>query len=64
MAHTEDLIGTAEAARILGRSPRTVHRLVDSGDLTPVIKAPGGPAGTFLFRRADIEAQAAKEPAA
>lgn len=55
MAHTEDLIGTAEAARILGRSHRTVHRMVRDGDLTPAIKAPGGPAGAFLFHRADVE---------
>ena len=55
MPHTEDLIGTAEAARILGRSPRTVHRMVDAGDLTPALTAPGGPAGAYLFRRADVE---------
>lgn len=54
MPHTEDLIGTAEAARILGRSPRTVHRLVEAGDLTPAVTAPGGHHGTFLFRRDDI----------
>jgi excisionase family DNA binding protein len=53
---TEALIGTAEAARILGKSPRTVHRLVDSGKLTPAFVAPGGYAGSFLFRRSDVEA--------
>ena len=52
---TEDLIGTAEAARILGKSPRTVHRLVDSGDLTPALTAPGGRAGAYLFHRSDVE---------
>lgn len=55
MPHTEDLIGTAEAARILGRSHRTVHRMVRDGGLTPAITAPGGPSGAFLFRRADVE---------
>ena len=55
MQHTEDLIGTAEAARILGRSHRTVHRMVRDGGLTPAITAPGGHHGTFLFRRADVE---------
>lgn len=61
---TEDLIGTAEAARILGKSPRTVHRLVDSGDLTPAITAPGGHHGTFLFRRGDVEKLAQPEAVA
>lgn len=52
----EPLIGTAEAARILGGvSHRTVHRLVESGDLTPAMTAPGGPSGAFLFNRADVE---------
>lgn len=55
MPHTEDLIGTAEAARILGRSHRTVHRMVRDGGLTPAITAPGGHHGTFLFRRSDVE---------
>ena len=54
MPHTEDLIGTAEAARILGRSPRTVHRMVATGDLTPALTAPGGPSGSYLFRRAEV----------
>lgn len=50
-----DLIGTAEAARIIGKSPRTIHRLVSSGLLTPAIVAPGGHSGSYLFERADIE---------
>lgn len=60
MTTPPDLIGSAEAARILGKSPRTIHRLVDSGALTPAVHAPGGYAGTFLFRRDDIEALAEK----
>ena len=51
-----ELIGTAEAAQILGKSHRTIHRLVKSGDLKPAMTAPGGPSGVFLFRRADVEA--------
>ena len=53
-----ELIGSAEAARILGKSPRTVHRLVEAGNLTPAMTAPGGRAGAFLFRRSDVEALA------
>ena len=52
----DQLIGTAEAARILEKSPRTVHRLVETGELTPAMTAPGGPSGVFLFRKADVEA--------
>ena len=55
MNETTELIGTAEAARILGKSPRTVHRMVAAGSLTPAVTAPGGFAGAFLFRRTDIE---------
>lgn len=56
MPHTNPpLIGTAEAARMLGKSPRTVHRLVAAGNLTPAMTAPGGRVGVFLFNRSDIE---------
>lgn len=52
---TGSLIGSAEAARILGKSPRTIHRLVKSGDLTPVYTAPGGQHGSYLFERDAVE---------
>lgn len=55
MTSSPDLVGTVEAARILGKSPRTVHRMVKAGVLTPVITAPGGFAGSYLFDRADVE---------
>lgn len=53
---TDNLIGSAEAARLLGKSQRTVHRLVAAGTLTPVLTAPGGAAGVYMFDRADVEA--------
>lgn len=59
----EPPIGTTEAAQILGKSPRTVHRLVESGDLVPVFVAPGGYRGAFLFARADVEALVEKASA-
>lgn len=40
---------------MLGKSPRTVHRMVKAGSLTPAVTAPGGFAGTYLFDRRDIE---------
>lgn len=58
MPHTTDLIGTAEAARILGKSPRTVHRMVADGRLTVELTVPGGHVGVWLFDRAQIVALA------
>ena len=58
-----ELITSPEAGRMIGRSARTIHRLVESGDLTPVVKLPG-PNGALLFRREDIEALAEKRGAA
>ena len=58
MDTTDDLIGSVEAARLIGKSPRTIHRLVESGDLAPALTAPGGAHGAYLFRREDVEALA------
>lgn len=58
-----DLIGSAEALRILGRSRSTVQRLVTAGQLVPVMRAPGTNHGTFLFRREDVERLAGHIPA-
>ena len=53
---TPDLIGTVEAARVLGKSPRTVHRMVKDGRLTVAHTAPGGYVGVWLFNRTEVEA--------
>lgn len=50
-----DLISSPEAARIIGRSSRTIHRLVDSGELIPVSRVSAGPNGAYVFHRADVE---------
>ena len=60
---TTNLIGTADAARILGCSHRTVHRMVEDGTLTPAHIANGGPAGIFLFHLTHIQKLAAKRVA-
>lgn len=63
MAHSQDdLVGSAEAARLIERSQRTIHRLVDSGALVPVLTAPGGRHGAFVFRRSDVLKHAPKSP--
>lgn len=54
MPDLNDLIGTAEAAQILGKQPRTVQRMVASGVLTPVTTLPGK-TGAHLFNREDVE---------
>ena len=59
-----DLIGSAEAATLLGKSPRTVHRMVEAGTLKPAITAPGGFRGTYLFKRRDVERIKAAQDAA
>lgn len=64
MKSTENLIGSAEAAAILGKSQRTVHRLVASGRLVPAFTAPGGFAGAYLFSREDVETLAAERATA
>lgn len=48
----DDLITSAEAARIINVSKITIHRAVKAGRLTP-LRTPGG---HFRFRRADVEA--------
>ena len=52
---TDHLIGSAEAARLIGKSQRTVHRLVHSGALVPVMVIPGGRVGVYLFDREDVQ---------
>lgn len=64
MPAIQRLIGTREAARILGQSERTVTRLVRTGDLTPAHIAPGGAHGAFLFDAIDVERLAAQRRAA
>lgn len=59
----EQLIPTKQAAKLLGVDVRTVHRMVDSGRLTPTLKIPGR-TGACLFDRADVERLVAERTAA
>lgn len=59
---SNDLVPTAEAATILNRHVRTVHRLVAEGLLSPAVKIPGK-TGAYLFHRADVVALAGREVA-
>lgn len=50
----DDLLTSPQVALRIGKSIRTVHRLVLSGELVPAMKLPG-PNGAFLFRPADVD---------
>ena len=60
MPHGNELLTSPQVGAILGKSVRTVHRMVDSGALKPVQQLPG-PNGAYLFRRRDVEALASKQ---
>lgn len=60
MNHME-LIGTAEAAQLLGIGRATVHRWAESGRLHQVGEL--GKRGVRVFDRAEIEALASREVA-
>ena len=55
MRNMPDLLTTAQAAEIVGRSVPTVNRWAAEGILTPAQKLPGL-RGAYLFRRSDVEA--------
>lgn len=59
MEHGDDLLTSPQVGLALGKSARTIHRMVEAGELQPVQQLPG-PNGAFLFRRADVEALAAE----
>lgn len=54
-----DPIGVVDAARILGVSRRTVHRLISTGELE-ALRVPGTRHGTFLLDRRAVELRAVK----
>lgn len=58
MSETE-LIGTADAAQLLGIGRATVHRWAESGRLNQVGKL--GKRGVRVFDRAEIEEMARRE---
>lgn len=63
MPETSDLIGTAEASRILGIEKTTLTRWVADGRVTAEAKLPGKN-GAFLFNRSEIVAYAAESRSA
>jgi predicted site-specific integrase-resolvase len=58
-----DLIGSAEACRILAIDKATLSRWITAGQLDAAHKLPG-PNGAYLFHRADINQLAAERASA
>lgn len=61
-AHMHNLIGAAEAARLLKCSRATVQRRALAGTLPIAHRGPGR-TGAYLFDRAEIQAVAAERAA-
>lgn len=55
-----ELIISSQVGSILEKSPRTIARLAESGQIPYASKLPG-PNGAYLFRRGDIEDLAAAQ---
>lgn len=62
MINTGDLVSTAEAAQILGKSIRTIHRMARDGDLE-AIKL-GTTTRAWVFERSKLVELAHKQAAA
>lgn len=50
-----DWVNTAQAARMLAMSLRSIHRFAEDGTLVPVMRVTDSPNGAYLFERADVE---------
>jgi hypothetical protein len=65
MHKPSDLIGSAEACRVLGDIDRsTLSRWVQLGKLKPAMRVGDGKRAAFLFHRRDVEKYAATMKAA
>ena len=53
MPAPDDLIGTAEAAELLGKPITTINRMALNGRLPVAVQMPGR-TGARLYRRADV----------
>ena len=51
----ETLLTTREAAEVLGVAPQTIARWVETGRLSPALRAPGL-RGSMFFRPGDVDA--------
>lgn len=58
----DEMIVSSQVGVIMGKSPRTIARLAEQGEIPYASKLPG-PNGAYLFRRSEIEELAAKRAA-
>jgi predicted site-specific integrase-resolvase len=56
---TPDLVGTVEAAEIIGCERSSLSRWVALGKIAPALQVGTGTTGAHLFHRSDVEALAA-----
>jgi excisionase family DNA binding protein len=54
-----DLLGSREAAEMLGIDRATLVRWIEGGKIVPLQKLPGK-TGSYLFRREDVESLVAE----
>ncbi len=54
MPQPDELLTSTAAGLLIGRSGKTVIRLMEAGKLAAVAKLPGVN-GAYLFRRSDVE---------
>lgn len=55
-ANDDGLLPTADAAKLLGRSPKALLRLVSRGKIKPDVWGRRGKGATHLFSRATLDA--------
>lgn len=63
MPNVDDLLTTAQVAKILNRAIPTVNKYATTGELPHAHKLPGL-RGAYLFRREDVEAYRARKSVA
>lgn len=62
--HNNPIVGSAEAAQLLGIDKSTLTRWVAAGDITPLGRVSDRKNSAFIFERAEVERVAAKQSAA
>jgi hypothetical protein len=51
---TDDLLTSTQAGALIGKSGKTILRLMEAGRIAAVTQLPGTK-GAYLFRRGDVE---------
>jgi predicted DNA-binding transcriptional regulator AlpA len=62
MPNNDALLTAPQVGALLGKSARTIHRMVEAGTIVAAQKLPG-PNGSYLFRLTDVESAMARQSA-